>query len=252
MPIKSPEVLVPSAKAWRAWLSKNHSTVPLIWLVVVRPPSTKAAAKGSTSEPISITTLTPSEALDEALCFGWVDSGGGRRDEATQTHYLRFTPRRVHSAWSVRNTRHVERLEGEGRLAPPGLEAIRIARETGMWAAAYSSDPPSDLAKAVRDGGALVQKRWGEMKQGEKYQLYVRLGSVPMASERRSKRINAIIDLLREDKDEGADKAKGEEGHEGEAGCRGAASGPVRGRDITSDTEGTRRRSARLSGMHPR
>jgi hypothetical protein len=121
-----------------------------------------------------------------------------------------------------------------------------------MWAAAYSSDPPSDLAKAVQDGGESVRKKWGEMKQGEKYQLYVRLGSVPMPSERRRKRINAIVDLLREDRDEGADKGKGEDGHEDEAGCRELASGPVRSRDLASDNESTRRRSARLSGIHTR
>ena len=180
MPVRSPELLLPSATAWRTWLSRNHHTHGPIYVVINR-----------SVPPVGVTTLTPSEALDEALCFGWIDSGGGRRDSAL--HHLRFGPRRApgKSAWSVRNREHVARLEEQGRLAPPGKEVVRLAKESGMWEAAYSSTPPSDLLCAVDEAG--VRDQWEERSKGERYTWCVRLGSAPWGSEVRRRKIEGIL-----------------------------------------------------------
>src|ERR1700677_953138 len=100
--------MVTDHTAWREWLSVNHDGVG-VWLVL---------AKKGVPEP---TRLTYDEALDEALCHGWIDGQVRRRDE--RTFRQRFTPRRLRSQWSERNVGHVERLLDEGRMQPAGLAA---------------------------------------------------------------------------------------------------------------------------------
>ena len=201
MPVRSPELLLPSATAWRTWLSRNHNTHGPIYVVINR-----------SVPPVGLTTLTPSEALDEALCFGWIDSGGGRRDSTL--HHLRFGPRRApgKSASSVRNREHVARLEEQGHLAPPGKEVVRLAKESGMWEAAYSSTPPSDLLDAVDDAG--VRDHWEERLKGERYTWCVRLGSTPWGSEVRRRKIEGILRELGAEVDV-ADKRAGSKASSG-------------------------------------
>lgn len=139
VPQKLPELLVPDALAWRSWLGENHQLELGVWLVL---------AKKGMSEP---TSLTYSQALDEALCHGWIDGQVRRRDE--RTFRQRFTPRRTRSAWSQRNVAHVERLVEEGRMHPAGLEAVERAQADGRWSAAYPGQAtiavPADLAAAL-------------------------------------------------------------------------------------------------------
>ena len=133
-----PELIVPAQKAWKAWLAKHHRQ-PGVWLVI---------AKKGTLEP---TSLTYDQALEEALCHGWIDGQIGRRDEVT--YRQRFTPRRARSAWSARNVGIVERLLSDGRMRPSGLEAIESAKADGRWERAYhgpaKSEVPRDLADAL-------------------------------------------------------------------------------------------------------
>src|SRR5690348_3541907 len=91
-----PELIVPDAEAWRAWLTAHHGDDRGVWLVL---------AKKGTTQP---TSLTYDAALDEALCFGWIDGQLRRRDDATT--FQRFTPRRARSVWSARNVEKVGRL----------------------------------------------------------------------------------------------------------------------------------------------
>jgi uncharacterized protein YdeI (YjbR/CyaY-like superfamily) len=91
-----PELIVPDAAAWRRWLTTHHRDAAGVWLVL---------AKKGTTEP---TTLTYAQALDEALCHGWIDGQTARRDEAT--YRQRFTPRRARSRWSARNVGIVSSL----------------------------------------------------------------------------------------------------------------------------------------------
>lgn len=134
-----PELTVADAAAWRDWLCANHASTTGVWLVLAR--------KGTT-EP---TSLSYDQALDEALCHGWIDGQVRRGDEGT--YRRRFTPRRARSPWSARNVGHVARLSAEGRMRPAGLAEVDRARADGRWADAYpgsaDSEVPEDLAAAL-------------------------------------------------------------------------------------------------------
>jgi uncharacterized protein YdeI (YjbR/CyaY-like superfamily) len=131
------ELLVADAAAWREYLEGTDADG--VWLVL---------AKKGTTEP---TRLTYGEALEEALCFGWIDGQVRRRDDVT--YHQRFTPRRTRSVWSKRNVAHAERLVAEGRMAPAGLAAIGSAKADGRWEAAYAGpatiEVPPELAAAL-------------------------------------------------------------------------------------------------------
>lgn len=114
------EVTVPDAAAWRAWLAANHDRQEGVWVIL---------AKKGTTEP---TELTYEQAVEEALCYGWIDGLTRGRDE--RTYRQRYTPRRARSNWSQSNISRVERLMAEGRMAPAGLAAVERAKADGRWA----------------------------------------------------------------------------------------------------------------------
>jgi uncharacterized protein YdeI (YjbR/CyaY-like superfamily) len=134
-----PELIVADAAAWRVWLAEHHEESAGVSLVL---------AKKGTTEP---TSLTYDQALDEALCYGWIDGQVQRRDETT--YRQRFTRRRSRSSWSKRNVRIVERLRLEGRMHPAGVAEVERAKADGRWEAAYagsaSIEVPPDLAAAL-------------------------------------------------------------------------------------------------------
>ncbi|GMQ25291.1 YdeI/OmpD-associated family protein [Algoriphagus sp. oki45] len=126
-----------SATSWREWLERNHASESSVWLVIFK--------KGS-----QVPSLSVSEAIDEALCFGWVDSKPNKRDE--QSFYLYFSQRKAKSNWSRINKEKVERLIEAGKMALPGLEMIELAKASGTWDALNEVDSllePEDLAKAL-------------------------------------------------------------------------------------------------------
>ncbi len=130
---------VPDAAAWRAWLAEHHEESQEVWLSL--------AKKGQTDP----TSLTYDEALEEALCHGWIDGQVRRGDE--RTYRQRFTPRRARSAWSKRNVALVQRLTSERRMRPAGTAAVERAKADGRWEAAYAGqatiEVPADLAAAL-------------------------------------------------------------------------------------------------------
>jgi uncharacterized protein YdeI (YjbR/CyaY-like superfamily) len=117
------ELLVPDAAGWRDWLLANHGDSPGVWLVMHK--------KGGT-----VTELTYAQAVEEAVCFGWIDGQGRRRDEGSTT--VRMTPRGPRSHWSVSNVERVERLDAEGRMHPAGWAAVDAAKANGRWSAAVA------------------------------------------------------------------------------------------------------------------
>jgi uncharacterized protein YdeI (YjbR/CyaY-like superfamily) len=133
------ELLVRDVAAFRRWLDESAEGHAGAWVVL---------AKKGTTEP---TTLTYDEALDEALCSGWIDGQVRRRDEST--YLQRFTPRRPRSKWSKRNVARVEELEAQGRMRPAGRAAFEAARQDGRLADAYPGQAqatvPDDLALAL-------------------------------------------------------------------------------------------------------
>ncbi|WGL52783.1 YdeI/OmpD-associated family protein [Nocardioides sp. BP30] len=183
MAIELPELLLPDAAAWRAWLVEHHATSPGVWLVLTR--------KGGTT-----TSLTYDQALDEALCFGWIDGQVRRRDD--QTTFQRTTPRGPRSRWSLRNVDHVERLTDEGRMTPAGLAAVESARADGRWDAAYagpaSAETPSDLLAAIATVPA-AQAMFDVLTSQNRYALYHRLTAIK-GDEARARRIEAFVAML--------------------------------------------------------
>jgi uncharacterized protein YdeI (YjbR/CyaY-like superfamily) len=132
----APFVHADTRAEWRAWLEANHATVPGAWLVTWR--------KGH--GPV----LDYGDAVQEALCFGWVDSTGGRFDDARTKVY--FARRRDRSEWSASNKTRVERLIADGLMRPAGLAAIERAKANGMWTALDEVEQgivPADLAAAL-------------------------------------------------------------------------------------------------------
>lgn len=117
------ELLVPDAAAWRAWLLEHHDDTPGVWLVLCK--------KGDT-----VTELSYAQAVEEAVCFGWIDGQGRRREEGGT--FIRMTPRGPRSNWSVSNVERVERLDAEGRMHPAGWAAVDVAKANGRWAAAVA------------------------------------------------------------------------------------------------------------------
>ncbi len=134
-----PELTLADAAAWQVWLAEHHQTATGVWLVL---------AKKDTTQPIS---LSYDQALDEALCHGWIDGQVQRRDETT--YRQRFTPRRPRSPWSALNVSIIARLVAEGRMHPAGVAQVKRAKVDGRWDAAYagqaSIEVPADLADAL-------------------------------------------------------------------------------------------------------
>lgn len=183
MAIELPELLLPDAAAWRAWLVEHHATSPGVWLVLTK--------KGGTT-----TSLTYDQALDEALCFGWIDGQVRRRDD--QTTFQRTTPRGPRSRWSLRNVGHVERLVEEGRMTPAGQAAVDVARADGRWDAAYegsaTAETPTDLAAAIAAVPA-AQAMFDVLTSQNRYALYHRLTAIK-GEEARARRIESFVAML--------------------------------------------------------
>lgn len=133
----APQVHADDRAAWRAWLEANHATARGVWMVTWRPRSGRVG-------------LDYEAAIEEALCFGWVDSTAGRIDDERGKLY--FAPRKPRSAWAATNKARVGRLIGDGRMAPAGLLAIERAKANGSWEILDSSERlevPDDLATAL-------------------------------------------------------------------------------------------------------
>lgn len=172
-----PELLVADAVAWRAWLEEHHTEPGGVWLV--------HAKKAGLAAPEPPTTLVYAQALDEALCFGWIDGQARRRDELTVLQ--RFTPRRARSMWSARNVGYVARLVEEGRMTPAGLAEVERARADGRWDAAYAGPAtmtvPDDLAAALAASPAAAAM-FERLTSQNRYAILFRLGQLKTAAAR--------------------------------------------------------------------
>ena len=177
------ELVVADAEALRAWLLVHHETSPGVWLALTR--------KGGT-----VTSLTWQQAVDEALCVGWIDGQARARDSETSS--IRFTPRRARSMWSQRNVGHVARLEAEGRMLPAGQQAVQAAKSDGRWAAAYAAqaeaEVPADLAAAIASDPA-AQAMFDVLTRANRFALIHRLGAVKRPATRERK-IGEFVAML--------------------------------------------------------
>ncbi|GLZ55292.1 YdeI/OmpD-associated family protein [Actinomycetospora sp. NBRC 106378] len=186
--VDQPELLLPDAEAWRAWLGVNHTDPVGVWLVL--------AKKAAFTAPDPPTTLVYAEALDEALCFGWIDGQVRRRDELSL--FQRFTPRRARSPWSARNVGHVDRLVAAGRMHDAGLAEVERAKADGRWDAAYAGPAtatvPDDLAAAIAASPAAAAT-FATLTSQNRYALIHRLGQLKTARTR-DRRIAEYVAML--------------------------------------------------------
>ena len=178
------ELIVRDAREWRAWLAEHHEQLDGVWLVL---------AKKGTVEP---TSLGYDDALEEALCHGWIDGQVRRRDETT--YKQRFTPRRKRSAWSRRNVALAEHLVAEGRMQPAGHAEIERAKLDGRWDAAYAGpatiEVPEDLTAALA-AEPKAQAMFERLTSQNRYAVLYRLTTAKRADTRR-RRIDEFVAML--------------------------------------------------------
>jgi uncharacterized protein YdeI (YjbR/CyaY-like superfamily) len=152
-----------SKEKWAAWLSKQHDRSAGVWL--------KLAKKDS-----GISSVTYEEALDVALCYGWID---GQKKSFDENYWLqKFTPRAARSIWSTINIEKAERLIASGEMKPAGLKEIESARQDGRWDAAYASQKnisiPEDFQAAL-DRNKKAKAFFATLKNAERYSFLFRL-----------------------------------------------------------------------------
>jgi len=180
-----PELLVPDAAAWRAWLAEHHTQPTGVWLVLHK--------KGG-----DVTSLTYVQAVEEALCFGWIDGQARRRDAHSSVQ--RMTPRRPRSAWSAVNVERAERLEREGRMHDAGRAQVAAARADGRWDAAYrgpaSIEVPDDLLAAL-DAVPAARAWWDALTSANRFAVLYRVGEAKRP-ETRARRIATFVADLAE------------------------------------------------------
>lgn len=178
------ELVVPDVEAWRAWLAEHVHEQTGVWLVL--------AKKGTTTP----TSLTYAQALQEALCQGWIDGQAKTIDEAT--YRQRFTPRRARSLWSKRNVGYVAELIAAGRMQPNGYAEIERAKADGRWDAAYSGpasiEVPDDLAAALAAEPA-AQARFDSLSAQNRYAVLFRV-TTAARPETRARRIAQNVAML--------------------------------------------------------
>jgi uncharacterized protein YdeI (YjbR/CyaY-like superfamily) len=179
-----PELIVPDAAAWRRWLGAHHASPEGVWLVL---------AKKGTTQP---TSLTYAQALEEALCHGWIDGQTAPRDGVTYRE--RFTPRRARSRWSARNVGIVGRLRSEGRMHPAGEAEVERAQADGRWDVAYagaaSTEVPPDLAAALR-AQPRAQAMFEILTSQNRYAILFRISDAKQPATR-ARRIDQFVAML--------------------------------------------------------
>jgi len=172
-----------SKKKWADWLARQHNKSAGVWL--------KLSKKDS-----GIQSVTRDEALDVALCYGWIDGQGMSFDDK---YWLqKFTPRRPKSIWSKINTEKVERLIASGEMKPAGLKVIEAAKQDGRWEAAYASQKnitvPEDF-QAVLNRNRKAKAFFATLSGANRYAILFRIHNAKKP-ETRLKRIQQFVQML--------------------------------------------------------
>ena len=186
---KSPSRSVPrprsfrSSKELRAWMAKEHTRAPCLLLRIYKKDS-------------GVTSVTYAEALDQALCFGWID--GQKFPFDADSWVQKWTPRRAKSSWSKINVAHVDRLIQERQMTAAGLKEMEAAKADGRWTAAYDSPAnatvPPEFVKALARN-AKAKQFYATLNKANLYSIAYRLQTAKRP-ETKVKRIKLIIDML--------------------------------------------------------
>jgi uncharacterized protein YdeI (YjbR/CyaY-like superfamily) len=182
-PQKLPVVSCASALHWRKWLGKNHARSSAVWLLI--------AKKGAQAR-----SVTYAEALDEALCYGWIDGQKRAHDDSSWLQW--FGPRKAKSGWSKTNTKHAQRLIRAGRMRSAGLKEIETAKRDGRWKQAYDSParakPPKDFLEALVKN-PKAKAFFETLEKRNSYAIVYRLQTAKKP-ETRAKRMQTILEML--------------------------------------------------------
>lgn len=182
-PNEFPIIFFKSQKKWRTWLLKNYSESNGIWLRLYKKNS-------------GMKSINYDQALEEALCFGWIDGQAKSYDE--QSYLQKFTPRRKRSIWSKRNTEKVEQFIKEGKMHSSGLAETEAAKADGRWEKAYDSPAnvqiPDDFLKELSKNPKALSF-FNSLNRTNIFSIVWRLQTAKRA-ETRMKRMEAIIEML--------------------------------------------------------
>ncbi|HET7045715.1 MAG TPA: YdeI/OmpD-associated family protein [Gaiellaceae bacterium] len=179
----SSSVELASAAEWEAWLAEHHGDEDGVWL--------RFAKKGS-----GATTLSYDEALEVALCWGWIDTQVRGIDE--RFYVQRFTPRRARSPWSRRNREKAEALVAAGRMRPAGLAEVERARADGRWERAYEGQatmPVPDDLRAELDARPRAARFFETLSSRNRYAVLYRLQEAKRP-ETRARRLRTFVEML--------------------------------------------------------
>ena len=172
----------PTKAAWRRWLMEQHASSDGIWVEIAKVGS-------------GVRSVNYAEALEVALCFGWID---GQKASGDEVWRQKFTPRRARSRWSKVNRDRAEALIGAGLMAEAGLAEVNRAKADGRWAAAYdgqaSATVPGDLAAALSDDRAAEQF-FAELDSRNRYAILYRIQDAKKP-ETRARRIKTFVAML--------------------------------------------------------
>jgi len=167
----------------RTWLENNHADSDGVWLRIFKSAS-------------GVQSVTYAEALDQLLCFGWID--GQKKPYDERSWLQKICPRRPRSGWSQINTQHVERLTRAGQMRPSGIEAVADDKADGRWQAAYKSPrnaaPPEDFLKALGKN-KKAKAFFKTLNQANIYAIVYRLQTAKRP-ETREKRLKMILEML--------------------------------------------------------
>ena len=166
--------------AWRRWLQHNHDYSDEVWILTYKVHTGKKC-------------VSYRDALDEALCYGWIDSRVRRIDD--ERHMWRFVPRKPNSIWSLNNRRNVERLIKEGRMTSHGLKAVEAAKRTGEWEKANAPSKPPQLPSDLKAALTKDELAWRNFRSFAKSYRTIYIYSVILAKRRdtRERRIREVV-----------------------------------------------------------
>lgn len=180
-----PILAFPSQQAWETWLAEQHATSSGVWVKI---------AKSGTG----IDTVSYAEAVDVALCYGWIDSLMRRFDD--QYYVQRFTPRRAKSKWSKINRRKAEKFIAAGSMHPAGLREVERAKADGRWEAAYDSprtaEVSADFQRAL-DADPVAAEFFATLDRANRYAILYRINDAKRP-QTRERRIEQFVAMLRE------------------------------------------------------
>lgn len=178
-----PVIAFETPKKWEDWLKKQHTKSPGLWLRMYK--------KGT-----GIKSIDYAQALDVALCYGWIDGQKNSYDE--ESWVQKFTPRGAKSVWSKKNTEHIDRLTKEGKMQPAGLAVVEAAKKDGRWDRAYEGQSKATLPQDFLDALEKNKKAkafFETLNKVNKYAIFYRIQHAKK-QETRERKIKEFVAML--------------------------------------------------------